>query len=126
MTDDPQFSNLLLGYMDAHTLILVAALMWIGHNIPWHVIPLLVEPAGKKPLKRLVAYTYGVLVILIGVADEMLSRQQLGLPEVITLNILVLIVLAAAAGTIAPRLFEWLLDLIVEAHDRMGKRDGRP
>lgn len=100
----------LLGFIDALILLLIALLLWGGHFFPWHIIPTMVESTGKRELKRLWAYIYGVGCIWLGAVAYALTRQVLGLDPIVTIGDLTVIIIAAAIGTVAPRFVKRVRD----------------
>lgn len=108
----------LIELIDALILLVIVLMLWGGHWFPWHVFPALVEPTGKRELKRLVAYTYGVGCIWLGALAYALTRQAAGLEPAVTIVELTQIILAAALGTVLPRLVKAVRDLQVDRSER--------
>lgn len=90
-------------------LLMVFLLLWGGHWLPWRVIPALVDVRGD--LKRVPAYVYGTLCILAGFAAWCAMQEVQLVPVWDALAWLVMDVIAAGAGTVAPRLMRWVLDM---------------
>jgi hypothetical protein len=106
-------SNLLI-IVEALILLVVVLLLWGGHFFPWHIIPALVEPTGKRELKRMWSYTYGVGIIWLGAVAFAMTRQAIGLEPVITISDLTVIIIAAAIGTALPRGVKRIRDVQVK------------
>lgn len=102
-------------------LLTVTLLIWAGHFFPWHVIPVIVEPNGKRELKRLFAYIYGVGCIWLGALGFAEINRAIGLPPVITIGELTAIIIAAFVGAVLPRIVkrirDWQVSLSEKSHD---------
>ncbi|CAG0964595.1 hypothetical protein ANRL4_00874 [Anaerolineae bacterium] len=103
-------SSHLTGIIEALILLIIVLLLWGGHFFPWHIIPALVESTGKRELKRLWAYVYGVGCIWLGAVAYAEMHRAIGLEPVLTVGNLTCIIIAAAVGTILPRLVKRIRD----------------
>jgi hypothetical protein len=112
MTEQLSNSNI-LSIVEALILLVVVLSLWGGHFFPWHIIPVLVDPTGKRELKRMVSYTYGVGCVWLGAVAFALTRQSVGLEATITIPDLTVIIIAAALGTALPRLVKRIRDIQV-------------
>jgi hypothetical protein len=82
--------------------VVVALLNVAAHWFPWHVIPGASDQAGH--LRRLLAYGYGVLTIVIGMggwATVCMLTAHIQVSPWMAVLALILIVVAAGAGTLA-------------------------
>lgn len=98
-------------FFEGLILLVVFLLLLGGHWLPWRVAPGLVDARGD--LKRVAAYVYGTLCIVAGFAAWCAMQAQLGMTVVCVwdaLAWLVMDVIAAGAGTVTPRVFEWILE----------------
>lgn len=102
-------------------LLVVALLLWGGHFFPWHIIPAIVEPTGKRQLKRMFAYAYGVGIIWLGALGFSWINNVLGQGMVINLIDLTTVIVAAGIGTALPRLVKLVRDVQVDLSE---KRNG--
>lgn len=96
--------NELVSWAEYLILLMVFLLLWGGHWMRWRVFPWLVDDSGQ--LHRPLAYVYGTGCILIGFV-AWAQVQALNIPLVSVwraVRFLFLDVVAAGAGTMAPRL----------------------
>jgi len=114
MNESHETISNLLHFIDAGILTGVFLLLWVGHHLPWHIIPAITDVTGKRELRRVPAYVYGVGCIWLGAAAYVCSRSLAGLPNDIPLNALTTIIITAAGGTILPRLLTAIIDFIAK------------
>jgi len=86
----------------------VGLLLWGGHWMPWRLVPFLVDE--KKELHRPLAYIYGCLCILAGVALWGTLQETPLVSVWITMQFLVRTMAAAGLSTMAPRIVKWVLE----------------
>lgn len=94
--------------MEWIVLVVIFLLLWGGHWMRWRIFPPLVNERGD--LHRPLAYLYGCLCILVGFATWCLVRAAIH-PMVSVWRALLFLALdmvAAGAGTMAPRLVKWI------------------
>jgi len=82
---------------DGLAIVLVGLSQALGHWIPWHLVPALVDE--RRQLLRPFAYVYGCLWIWLGFLVYALSHPTIW-PA---LWFLALLIVAAGLGTMAPR-----------------------
>ena len=92
---------------------LVALLNMVGHWFPWTICPALADKESGR-LKRVYAYVHGCGTILIGLALWAMAYTELEPSGLVHIweawSMVVLLVVAAGAGTLLPRIVEWVRD----------------
>jgi hypothetical protein len=105
-------------------LFAVALSLWVGHVFPWHILPGVSAKTGE--LHRVVAYVYGVSCILAGLAVWCVWHPH----HWQAFRFVALLAVAAGAGTVVPRVLEYVAENQARAADlddyEREVRRGRP